>query len=273
MYCSIDIIPTMSQDDYQLGRDDGPHDPVIELKDVWVKIPVHTTETRNLKSALLRSVTGGSLRRSNQGAEIDALRGISCTINHGERVALIGHNGAGKSTFLRLVSGIYYPTTGSFLARCKVAPMLQKSFITSPDLSGLQAVKGHYLLLYGSLRGFDQFLAEIVEFSGLGDYIHLPMKGYSDGMRARLMFALITGSTHDCLALDEGFGAGDMRFYKKARMRMQKFVESTGTLILASHADGLLRRFCTRGLVFDQGSIVYDGPLEEALSYYNAQYS
>lgn len=253
--------------------DENPQDPVIELNDVWVKIPVLTTETRSLKSVLLRSVTGGSLRKSNQGAEIDALRGISCKINHGERVALIGHNGAGKSTFLRLVSGIYFPTSGTFVARRKVAPMLQKSFITSPDLSGLQAVKGHYLLLYGNLRGFDSFLSEIVDFSGLGDYIHLPMKGYSEGMRARLMFALITGSTHDCLALDEGFGAGDMRFYKKARMRMQRFVDATGTLILASHADGLLRKFCKRGLVFDQGSIAYDAPLEEALEYYYANYS
>jgi len=204
---------------------------------------------------------------------IDALKNVTCEIYHGERVALIGHNGAGKSTFLRVISGIYRPTRGRFITRCRVFPMLQKSFITSPELSGYQAIKGHYLVLNQTLVGFDEFLDGVVEFSGIGDYVHLPMKGYSDGMRARLMFAMITGSPQECLALDEGFGTGDNRFYKRARMRMQKFVNATGTLILASHSKDLLRRFCTRGLVFDQGSIVMDAPLQEALDFYDANYS
>lgn len=242
--------------------------PVLELDSVSLQIPVRTQETRYLKSVLIRSVTGGMLRRSAQGAQIDALTNISCSINHGERIGLIGHNGAGKSTFLRVISGIYPPTSGSFVARCKVSPMLQRSFITSVDLSGLQAVKGHYLLMNNSMRGFKDYLADIVEFSGLGDYIHLPMKGYSDGMRARLMFALITSSTHECLAVDEGFGAGDMSFFKRARKRMTSFVESAGTLILATHSEALMRQFCTRGIVFSQGSIVCDAPLDEALSFY-----
>ena len=146
--------------------------------------------------------------------------------------------------------------------------MLQKSFITSPDLSGLQAVKGHYLLLHGHLRGFNSFLNDVVEFSGLGDFIHLPMKGYSEGMSARLLFSVLTASNHDCLALDEGLGAGDARFVERAQQRMQQFIEGSGTLILASHSDDLLQEFCTRGLVFDQGRIVCDGPLDHALAYY-----
>ncbi len=246
-----------------------PELPVLQLERVGLSIPVYSTETRQLKRVLIRSVTGGALSRDQQGAVVEALRDVTCNIYHGERVGLIGHNGAGKTTFLRLVSGIYTPTSGRFQCRCKVSPMLQKSFITSPDLSGYLAVKAHYLLTHGSLAGFDAFLEDILEFSGLGDYLHLPMKGYSEGMRSRLMFALITGSAHECLALDEGFGTGDTRFYKRARLRMQSFVESTGTLILASHSEGLLRKFCTRGLVFDQGKIVYDAPLEDALAYYD----
>jgi lipopolysaccharide transport system ATP-binding protein len=95
-------------------------DPVLELRDVWLRIPVLTTETRSLKKVLIRSVTGGALRKSGSGAEIEALRGIRCTIRHGERVALIGQNGAGKSTFLRLISGIYQPSSGTFRANCPV---------------------------------------------------------------------------------------------------------------------------------------------------------
>jgi ABC-type polysaccharide/polyol phosphate transport system ATPase subunit len=242
---------------------------VIELRDVWLRIPVNTREVRTLKKALISSVTGGALRKTSKGTEIEALRGISCTIRHGERVALIGHNGAGKSTFLRLISGIYVATSGFFRASCPVFPMIQKSFITSEELSGLQAVKGHYLLMHGNMRGFSEFLHEVVEFSELGDFIHLPMKGYSEGMSARLLFALLTSGSHDCLALDEGFGAGDARFFERAQRRMEQFIEAAGTLVLASHSDGLLQQFCKRGLVFSQGQIVFDGPLNESLCYYH----
>lgn len=247
--------------------------PILELRDVWLRIPVSTKETRTLKKALLRSLTGGALHQTRYGAEIEALRGIHCTIHHGERVALIGHNGAGKSTFLRLISGIYVATSGFFKASCPVYPMIQKSFITGSELSGLQAVKAHYLLQKGNLRGFSEYLSEIVEFSELGDFIHLPMKGYSEGMAARLLFALLTSGSHDCLALDEGFGAGDARFFERAKTRLEQFITAAGTLILASHSEDLLRRFCRRGLVFNQGQIIFDGPLVDSLSFYHAHRS
>ena len=151
--------------------------------------------------------------------------------------------------------------------------MIQKTFITGPDLSGLQAVKGHYLLMHGHLRGFSEYLEEIIDFSELGDFIHLPMKGYSEGMSARLLFALLTSGTHDCLALDEGFGTGDARFFERAQHRMEQFIQAAGTLILASHSDGLLQQFCSRGLVFSHGEIVFDGPLNDSLSFYHERCS
>jgi lipopolysaccharide transport system ATP-binding protein len=150
--------------------------------------------------------------------------------------------------------------------------MIQKSFITSKELSGLQAMKAHYLLINGHLRGFQEFFEDVVEFSGLGDFIHLPVKSYSDGMAARLLFSLLTGIRHDCLALDEGCVTGDSSFFEKAEQRMQNFVASAGTLILASHSDQLLRQFCLRGLVFEQGRIVCDSHPDEALDYYHAQH-
>lgn len=246
---------------------------ILELENVRLDIPVFTTETRSLKASLIRSVTGGRLSRSKGGAMVTALRDISVTIRQGGRVALIGHNGAGKSTFLRLVSGIYQHTSGQFTANVPVFPMIQKSFITSPELSGLQAIKAHYLLVHGHLRGFEGFCDDVIEFSGLGDYVHLPVKTYSQGMAARLLFAVLTGGSHDCLALDEGFGAGDSSFFEKAQERMSRFLQSAGTLLLASHSDELLRRFCGRGLVFDGGRIVFSGPLEMALEYYHRSHA
>ena len=247
--------------------------PVLELENVCLEIPVLTTETRSLKSSLIRSVTGGRLSRRRGGAVVSALQDISLTIGQGARVALIGHNGAGKSSFLRLVSGIYQHTSGHFKAHVPVFPMIHKGFITSPELSGLQAIKAHYLLVHNHLRGFEEFCDDVIGFSGLGDFIHLPVKTYSQGMAARLLFAVLTGGSHDCLAMDEGFGAGDTSFYEKAQERMTRFLSSAGTLLLASHSDELLRRFCRRGLVFDSGRVVFSGPLESALDYYHRTHS
>jgi len=244
--------------------------PVLELENVGLEIPVLTTETRSLKSSLIRSVTGGRLSRSRGGAVVTALQDISLIIRQGGRVDLIGHNGAGKSSFLRLVSGIYQQTSGHFKAHVPVFPMIHKGFITSPELSGLQAIKAHYLLVNNNLRGFEEFTDDVIDFSGLGDFIHLPLKTYSQGMSARLLFAVLTGGSHDCLAMDEGFGAGDSSFYEKAQDRMTRFLSSAGTLLLASHSEELLRRFCRRGLVFDSGRLVFSGPLESALDYYHS---
>ena len=119
---------------------------------------------------------------------------INLTILKGERVALIGHNGSGKSSFLRIISGIYKPTNGKINILVDVYPMLQKTFLTSFELSGVDACKAHYLLKNHSLIGFESFLNEIIEFSGLGSYISLPIKTYSEGMTARLIFSILTSS-------------------------------------------------------------------------------
>ena len=242
---------------------------VIELQEVGLDIPVHTTETRTLKSSLIRSVTGGKLSRRRGGAVITALHKVSCTVREGERIALIGHNGAGKTTFLRLISGIYRHTSGSFKARVPVYPMLHKNFITSPELSGIQAIKAHYLMIKGNLHGFNSFSEDIISFSGLGDFIHLPVKTYSQGMATRLLFAVLTSGRHECLALDEGIGAGDSSFFDCAQKRLKTFLSTTGTLFLASHSDQLLKSFCNRGLVFQEGRIAFDGNLKNALDFYH----
>jgi lipopolysaccharide transport system ATP-binding protein len=257
-------LPVVPRDQQHL-RDE----PVLELERVCLQIPVFTTEMRSLGSTLLRSVTGGEMRRERRGAMINALRNLNLTVGHGERIALIGHNGAGKSTFLRLISGIYQPTSGLMRVHTFVYPMISRSFVTSTELSGMQAVKAHYLMMHGNLKGFEPFAEDVMQFCGLGDYIHLPIKGYSQGMTARLLFALLTGIPHQCLAIDEGIGTGDSRFMEAAQRRLDTFIEGAGTLFLASHTDSLLKRFCVRGLVFDQGMIVFDGPLQQALDHYH----
>ena len=240
----------------------------IELQDVSLTIPVFGAEHRNLRKVLMNSVTGGRIIHSKAGVNVEALKNLNLLISVGEKVALIGHNGAGKSSFLRLISGIYSPSSGILRLGVAVYPMLQRSFITSEDLSGIDAAKAYYLLFNRKAHGFDEFLDKVKDFSGLGDFLSLPIRGYSEGMASRLMFAILTSRSHECLAIDEGFGTADASFFEKAEARLKDFIDSAGTLILASHSDDLLRKFCNRGLVFRHGSISYDGQLEEALSFY-----
>ena len=243
---------------------------MINLMDVSLSIPIFTNETRQLKKTLIKSVTGGLLKReSAEVTKIKALSNINCTIPEGDRVALIGHNGSGKTSFLKIVSGIYESTSGRIHKNINVYPMINKSFLTSVELSGLVAAKAQYMMVNKSLKGFGNYLEEVVSFSGIGDFIYLPIKTYSEGMASRLLFTLLTSFTHECLALDEGFAAGDNEFYIKAESRMENFIKEAGTLIFASHSESLLKRFCTRGLIFEKGQIIFDGDILDALNWYN----
>ena len=246
--------------------------PAIEMEGISLRIPIYNVANRSLSKSFTNKVlnlTGGALNQSRNGTNIIALNNISLTIMKGERVGLIGHNGSGKSSFLRLISGIYVPSNGNINVLVDVYPMLQKTFLTSSELSGVDACKAHFLLNNHNLEGFESFLTEIIEFSGLGSYISLPIKTYSEGMSARLIFSILTSSPHECLAIDEGFGTGDSDFFDRAEVRMKQFMESAATLFLASHSEELLKQFCNRGIVFSHGSVAFDGPLDAALNYYH----
>lgn len=241
----------------------------MELEHVCLDIPVEGVGSRSLKAALVGGLTGGLLNRNRGGAiAVQALTDLNFTIRKGERVALLGHNGAGKSTLLRLLSDVYAPSRGRIRRHGQVAPLINKSFWVDTDLSGRHAAKAQYLLNCNTLVGFDKFMQDLVDFTELADFIHLPIRTYSDGMRTRLQFALLTSFRHQALALDEGIGAGDQWFLSRARQRLAQFLGEVGTLILASHSNELLAQFCTRGLVLQHGQAVFDGPLSEALAYY-----
>ena len=243
--------------------------PAIIIKNISLDIPILGSESRNIKRSIINSVTGGALSKKKGLMTVKALSNLNLVINKGERVALIGHNGSGKSCLLRLISGIYKPSSGSIHTEVDVYPMIQKSFLTSDELTGVDAAKAFYLMSRNSKKDYQEYLDEIIEFSGLGSYIYLPIKTYSDGMSARLLFSILTSFKHDFLVIDEGFGTGDTDFYEKAEKRMKSFIEETGTLILASHSEELLTQFCDRGIVLSKGSLVFDGPLSHSLSFYH----
>ena len=246
---------------------------ICRLSNVTVEIPLFPPHERTLKSSLIKGIaagmTGRVITKSKKISSVQALSDITFTINSGDRIGLIGHNGAGKSTFLRLLSGIFKPSSGEFYLPKPFTPLLDKSFIVSTELTGYSACKAHYLFERGNLKGFDGFLEDVLFFSDIGEFIRMPISGYSEGMKTRLIFSILTYFQHDLLAMDEGLGTGDQSFIDKATDRFVDYVNKAGTLVLASHNNAMLKDFCDIGIVFDQGSMVFSGDLDDALDYYD----
>ncbi len=241
---------------------------VLEIKDLSLDIPLYLSHPTTIKNSIIKAIRTRKIERNSKIAYVRVLNNINCIVREGERIALIGKNGSGKTTFLRLVSRIYNHTKGTFFSKLKVHPIIDKSFITSNELNGLSAMKAHYLQNKYTLKGFDEFYEDVLNFTGLGEFIDMPIKTYSEGMKARLQFAIMTYGTHESIALDEGFATGDSDFQSNARKRLDLFLSKTGTLFFASHSDSLLENFCKRGLVFNNGKIIYDDSLEKALDFY-----
>ena len=244
---------------------------VLEMDSLSLDIPLYSSNGPTLKKALINNFTGGKIKTKKKSDFLRALNNINCIVREGERIALIGKNGSGKTTFLRLISNIYTHTLGIFESKIKVFPIIDKSFITSNELSGLSAMKAQYLQNNYNLKGFNVFYEDVLAFSGLGEFINMPIKTYSEGMKARLQFAVMTYGTHESIALDEGFATGDSEFQSSAKKRLDLFLRNTGTLFFASHSDRLLTDFCNRGFVFNSGKLVFDSTIENALDFYHKE--
>lgn len=208
----------------------------------------------------------------NIKSKIKVLKDLNVFINKGDRIGLIGSNGSGKSTLLKLVSGIYKPSKGTVKGSI-FFPMITRDLIVSNDLSGLDAVNAFYC--QHNLQKINinkkRFAKEIEKNCKIGDYFNKPIKYYSEGMKTRLIFTLLTSvRLSENLAIDEGFGTGDKDFAKHAEKKLEEFLGSEGALLLASHSDDLLKQFCGRGWVLKSGRIVYDGDIVSALSFYNS---
>ena len=200
------------------------------------------------------------------------LKNINVFINKGDRIGLIGANGSGKSTILKLLSGIYKPSEGRIMGDY-FYPMIIRDLNVSEDLSGIDAAKAFFYQHSLGQLGYNlfDFILDIEENCRIGKYFSRPIKYYSEGMRTRLIFSLLTSvRLSENLAIDEGFGTGDKKFALQAEEKLEHFLGSEGSLLLASHSDGLLKQFCKRGWVMKEGRLIFDGPLNEALSFYDS---
>ena len=184
---------------------------------------------------------------------VEALRDITLSLKEGDRVGLVGHNGAGKSTLLRLLSGIYEPTRGSARIRGRVAPVFDLGVGMDPEISGYENIIIRGLFLGQTRKQMLAKIDEIAEFTELGEYLSMPLRTYSTGMRVRLAMGVVTSIDPEILLLDEGIGAVDAEFMKKARVRLQDLVERSGILVFASHSNEFLAQLCDTAMWIDHG--------------------
>jgi lipopolysaccharide transport system ATP-binding protein len=234
----------------------------ISIKDLTVEFAILGTSARSLKNTVIAQATGGRIMAgARHVVTVRAIDQISIEINDGDRVGVTGHNGSGKTTLLRVLAGIYKPVSGGVRIEGRVGTLLDPAAGMDPEATGIENIylRGHVLGL--STRQIASRIDEITSLSGLGDFIELPMKTYSAGMQARLAFAISTAMENDILLIDEGIGAGDEAFQNKATKRIEDLFARTSIVLLASHSDELIRRFCNRRLMIDCGRLVDDRPI------------
>ncbi len=237
----------------------------IELSNVNLHYASVAFKERSIKTMLSSMLTPGS---GVKIADIHALKDINLTIQPGERVGLLGHNGAGKSTFLKMLAGLYPISSGSRTVEGTVRSLFDISLGFEPDASGRENILYRGLLLGLTPKYMKSIQSEIIEFADIGEFIDYPIKTYSAGMQVRLAFAISTSVGGDILLLDEVIGAGDANFMGKARRRITDLIEKAEILVLASHDFSTLRSICTRGLVFHHGEVIFDGEMDVAIERY-----
>ena len=238
-----------------------------------VQVTYHITggkrTTNDPNKRTLKTLLGPSIIPSSGRRTLVAVKGVSFVANHGERIGLIGHNGAGKSTLLRALAGLL-PLSGGAVYAGGSTSLLGVNAALSTSLTGAQNIELGCLAMGMSRQQVREKYDEIVEFSGLGESINLPMRSYSSGMAARLRFAVSTAAIPDILMIDEALATGDARFRAKSMKKMEEVREHAGTVFLVSHNAQTITSFCHRAIWLEQGLVVEDGPADEVMERYMA---
>jgi len=240
----------------------------IILRDVAISFSCFDHASRSLKNIMF-SARRRADRATASAQRFYALQNINLVMSDGDRVGLLGRNGAGKSTLLRVLGSVYDPDDGTVEISGKASSLLSLNLGVYPDLDGIENIRTSSLLYGARYNQIDDICRDVADFAQLGDALKRPVRTYSAGMMMRLGFGVATAVDPEILLLDEVVGVGDWIFAERALKRIEALIGSVNILVLASHDDNALRRFCTRGVVLDGGEIVFDGPLEAALTYYN----
>jgi teichoic acid transport system ATP-binding protein len=236
------------------------HDIAIEFKNVSKRYKLYRSDRHRFLGIFSKRIAFKEVYANNH---------LSFRIERGESVAVIGSNGAGKSTMLKMITGVVFPTTGQITVNGRVSAMLELTAGFDPEFTGRENVQ-----LRGQIWGLrkEEIAAlerEVVEFADIGDYIDQPMRTYSSGMKARVGFAISASINPEILVVDEALSVGDKAFREKCDRKIREIMEKENvTVIFVTHSRAAAESICKRGLVLEKGRLAFDGPIQEALDYY-----
>ena len=240
------------------------NDVALRVNDVSICFNLSKEKVDNFKELFIKKLKGEKLRFN----EFWALKDVSFELKKGERLGILGLNGAGKSTLLKVIAGVYKPTKGSVQRYGHMAPMIELGAGFDPNYTGRENI-----FLYGSVLGFSkEFLMskydEILEFSELGEFIDVPIKNYSSGMKSRLGFSVATLVEPDILILDEVLSVGDAKFRKKSEAKIMSMFDKGVTVLFVSHSLDQVKRLCNKAILLEKGQIISRGSIEEVSKVY-----
>jgi len=239
-------------------------EPAIKVENVSILFNLNTEKVDNIKEYFIKLLT-----KKLNFTEFWALKDISFTVEKGDRVGVLGFNGAGKSTLLKVIAGVLKPTKGSVKVSGVIAPMLELGAGFDMNYSGKENI-----FLYGATMGYSRKFIEskydeIVEFSELGNFINVPLKNYSSGMRARLGFAIATAVEPEVLILDEVLSVGDAKFRQKSEAKVRSMFDKGVTVLFVSHSTQQILNICNKAIIIDHGELIAQGDAKEICDKYN----
>ena len=242
--------------------------PLIDLRQVSKRFWLRKNRSGDLKSRVLGMLHAD---RREIRDELWALRDVSMTVGRGESVGLIGRNGSGKSTMLKLIAGIHRPTAGSALVSrgIQIGTLIELGIGFHPELSGRENVHLNAAIHGMSAAQIADMYPAVVEYSGLRDFMDVQLKNYSSGMHMRLAFAVAANLDPDVLLLDEIFAVGDEEFQKQCRRTIAQFLADGKTILFVSHSSHTVREVCQRVCLLEHGRLLFDGPADEGLQAYH----
>lgn len=242
----------------------------IHALNATLDFPVYGVAARDFRSQIMKTLKVGTTAEHRDTVVVRALSEIDFKAQAGEKIALLGRNGAGKSTLLRLLAGIYEPTSGKVIRKGHIRTLLDMNSGMEEDATGRNNIILRARYMGASTKQARALVDDVVDFAELGEFIDLPIRTYSAGMRVRLSYAVSTSFEADILLIDEILGAGDAGFISKAAARMENIIANSGLVVLATHALSLSDKFSDRGVVLSGGRIAFDGAYADAVSNYLA---
>lgn len=229
---------------------------IIKAHDMSIEFPIFGSTHRSIKRAFVKSTIGGLLATNSESVvTVKAIDKVSFEFFKGDKIGLIGHNGAGKSTLLRALAGVYSPSSGSLNVYGKVVSLLDIASGFDADATGFENITIRGILFGLSINEIKNKIDSIAEFSGLEEYLNMPLRTYSSGMILRLAFAIISNIEADIILMDEWLSVGDQDFQKKVSLKLNELVEKSSLLVIASHSEAILNNICNRKILLEHGKI------------------